>query len=156
MRRWFLSLFLLSAIACPLSAQQIPEQVLNSDYQSCLRSVARTSHSQADKERYCACVKEEIGATMTLEEYSMLAAQIVANVPSKDVAEKIGKITTKCVAATFANQPQPSAPQTPNATNQNDPRDTETRLRNLMRLRDQNLITPAEYETQRRRILDQM
>jgi len=156
MRRWFLSLFLLPAIASPLSAQQIPEQILNQDYQSCLRSVAGASHSQADKERYCGCVKDEIGATMTLEEYGMLTAQIVTKVPTKDLAERIGKITTKCVAATFAHQPQPSTPQTPNATNQSDSRDTETRLRNLMRLRDQNLISPAEYETQRRRILDQM
>lgn len=175
MRTLIIFIILVISIGIALANERIPERVLIQDYQQCLQSVSRTSLGAQEKTQYCSCVRDEIGNRFTLAEYTRLSVQMSTNTTERSTAEKLSQIAQACMAQIFSsasdprrhpNQsppsqsvPPPSNATSPAATSQNSPppaRDIETRLRELRRLLDQNLITRAEHDARRKAILDDL
>lgn len=161
-------------VATSAIAERIPDRLLSQDYETCMRATANSSISQAEKQLYCACTRDEIGVTFSLEEYSRLSIGISTGVPDSQGVEKLRQIANKCMSLIFGSGAAPRPPNTgssqmtapatgaaqgggslPDNRTRIDPtRDAETRLREINRLRDQGLLSPAEYDVLRRRIIE--
>jgi hypothetical protein len=78
----FLAAFVLAAGAAGLSADPVPQNVLDNSYNSCLQGCA-AGHPQDKCTAYCSCSVDSIEEKFTAQEY-----QALNTVPGKSVVEQ--------------------------------------------------------------------
>ena len=95
----FLFLFLISFAVLPLmsaKAENIPDYVLDKDYESCMGE--DTPQSNPEHARYCECARSKM-RSWDLETYGTAASEQAKNpTDTAKVSEKIGEIAKACLA----------------------------------------------------------
>jgi hypothetical protein len=92
---FFVFVFPASAIAEP-----IPDTILNKDYETCRAQVEKAPNgSEAQKEKYCLCIRDRLAKTWDLDMYGRYVIGHVAGHDSSVEDGKMQEMAKECVAA---------------------------------------------------------
>lgn len=85
-----------------LQAAEIPEKILQVNYDECLKMVKMNKHlTETEMHEYCLCTKKGIGAKMTLAEYTEMSLAITLQQTVPAQTKIISEIAAQCMAESF-------------------------------------------------------
>jgi hypothetical protein len=79
------------------TAEPIPEEYLNAEYDNCMQQATSSSLSEAQRQQYCRCSTDEIGK-LEFDQYLTLTGEVLENNPSPETAAFLEGIRTTCEA----------------------------------------------------------
>ncbi len=90
---------LLSLIAASIpalaSAEPVPEEYLNGEYENCMQQSASSPYTVTQRERYCECSRDEF-SKLTFDEYMDLNGEVLENNLSPETTRYLESVHSQC------------------------------------------------------------
>jgi hypothetical protein len=103
------ALFCLLSTMPPARAEEIPQEVLDSDYKVCMQDCASRGGAEARCAAFCSCMNEGTKAKFTYEEYQKLASDLAAGqLAEKASIDKLKSTAAQCSQPASAATPAPT------------------------------------------------
>lgn len=77
------------------SAESVPQEYLDGDYQNCMSQSEGTAYSQDQRDRYCRCTVAEF-AKLDVSAYLVMTGEVLDNAPSAETTAYLGNVHAAC------------------------------------------------------------